>query len=456
MKNLTQERITLLLLIGLVLFFTSNPFMTTTLSQQIEFIGHDDFVRAYSPHEAILLDGNDEMMILAEAEKWPGEGTEESPYMITGYYFYDITHSVEIRNIDLYWVFSDNEINGPANSEVWCGMEISNSRNGLVTNNLIHNRFRGLWLIDIYDVVITNNIIEDNLLHGIECVGFINKCVISDNTLRRNDGSGIRILTGVDSEISGNHIIDNDGTGIQIMSTTINCELADNEIDSVTGLGIHLGPSTTVSIMHNEISNTSGDCVYVLESDNLEIFNNSLDDGGEDGIVVRKCRFDLIHNNTISGCDGNGIQIQSGGNSTFRFNHIEGCTGYGLKAASAAENMTITRNVFINNGQSTQIFDDGKENIFVYNYYDDWASPDDNSDQIVDVPYTLDGASENEDPFPLATPNAIPPSPETNNATTITTTDNGHIKLQLPLEVVGVGGVVVIVVVAVFFLKRRG
>ena len=452
MRIITKEKITLCLLIGLMVFAIGNPLMTTGVLHERGLESHDSFTAAYTPHDAILLDGNAEMIAQADAEVWPGDGSEGSPYQITGYYFYDVQHSVEIRNIDLYWTFTDNEVDGPGDSTVWCGVEISNSANGYVANNLIHNRYRGLWLIDIDDVTITNNDIQDNLLHGIECAGYINGCLISDNTLTRNTGSGIRILTAVDSEISENTVTNCEGTGIQVPITATNCQITDNYVDEVTGLGIHLGNASSVEIMHNEVSNVSGYGVFVVESYDIELYNNSIVNVEEDGMFLKDSSFDLIHNNSVVGSDGIGISVASGENSTLRFNHIEDSTNYGLKTSANTECMEITRNVFINNGVAAQVYDEGENNTYIYNYYDDWVSPDADSDQIVDIPYVIDGVAENEDPYPLAAPDVIPPAPEETTTTETGTGDGG----QIPLEILMVaGGAVVIIIVGVFFVKRK-
>ncbi len=430
-----------------------NPLMTTSILQERGLESHDSFATAYTPHDAILLDGNAEMIAQADAEVWPGDGSEGSPYQITGYYFYDVQHSVEIRNIDLYWTFTDNEVDGPGDATVWCGVEISNSANGYVANNLIHNRYRGLWLIDIDDVTITNNDFQDNLFHGIECAGYINGCLISDNTITRNTGSGIRILTAVDSEISENTVTNCGGTGIQVLNTATNCQITDNYVNEVTGLGIHLGTASSVEIMHNDLSNISGDGVYVLESYDIEIYNNSLINAGDDGMVLIDYNFGLIHNNSLVGSDGIGISVTSGENSTFRFNQIEDSTDYGLKTAVNAECMEITRNVFINNSVAAQVYDEGENNIYIYNYYDDWVSPDVDANQIVDVSYTIDGGAENEDPYPLADPDAVPPV--TGGTTTTTTSDTGD-GGEIPMDLLMIGGgAVVVILVGVFFVKRK-
>jgi parallel beta-helix repeat protein len=433
-----------------MVFSICTPLMTTGVFQETGLECHERATKAYTAHAAILLDGNAEMIALATAESWPGDGSAGNPYQITGYSFYDITHSVEIRNIDLHWTFTDNEIDGPGDQTVWCGMEISNSSNGYVANNVIFNRFRGLWLIDIDDVTITNNILEDNLFHAIECVGYINGCLISDNICRRNDGAGIRILTGVDSEISGNSVTDSDGTGIQIMSTSTNCQILDNYVDEVSGLGIHLQDADTAEVMHNVMSNVSGDGIYIRDSTDCEVYNNSLLNGESDGMVLKNTNSSLFHNNSFIEIDGVGISLDSGSDSIIKFNHIEDCTGYGLETATAAEFNEITRNVFINNGAAGQVCDDGVNNTFIYNYYDDWTSPDADSDLIVDTPYSIEGAVGNADPYPLADPDAIPPTTET------TTTTSTETPAPIPMEILLLaGGAVVIVLVGVFFVKRK-
>ncbi|MGY5881939.1 MAG: right-handed parallel beta-helix repeat-containing protein [Candidatus Thorarchaeota archaeon] len=410
MKIITKEKITLCFLIGLFVFAIGNPLMTTEVLQERTLEKHDKVTSAYTPHTAILLDGNTEMIAQATAESWPGDGTAGDPYQITGYSFYDVQHSVEIRNIDLHWTFTDNEIDGPGDATVWCGMEISNSSNGYVANNVIFNRYRGLWLVDIEDVTITNNIIEDNLFHGIECPGYINSCLISDNTIRRCDESGIRILTGVDSEISGNSITNCDGSGI-----------------------------------------------WIQESNDIELYNNSILNSGDDGFILKNCKFSLVHNNSIIGSDGIGIAVSSGANSIIRFNHIEDSTEYGLRTAASAELMEITRNVFINNGVAAQVCDEGENNTYIYNYFDEWTSPDADSDQIVDTAYSIDGAAGNEDPYPLADPNAIPPVTSVTTTTTGTSSGTGTgTETTVPMEIILIaGGAVVIIVVGIFFVKRK-
>ena len=48
---------------------------------------------------------------------------------------------------------------------------------------------------------------------------------------------------------------------------------------------------------------------------------------------------------------------------------------------------------------------------FIYNYWNDLVGPDVNGDGIVDIPYTIDGAGNNVDSFPMTTSVANEPLP---------------------------------------------
>ncbi|MFX0174402.1 MAG: hypothetical protein ACFE9L_21195, partial [Candidatus Hodarchaeota archaeon] len=53
------------------------------------------------------------------------------------------------------------------------------------------------------------------------------------------------------------------------------------------------------------------------------------------------------------------------------------------------------------NGTS-QAYDEGENNTFDYNYWDDWITPDTNYDGIVDRPYPIAGPENNTDLHPRA------------------------------------------------------
>jgi len=69
----------------------------------------------------------------------------------------------------------------------------------------------------------------------------------------------------------------------------------------------------------------------------------------------------------------------------------------------------VTWNDFLDNhpGGHSQARDEGSNNVFAYNYWDDHDTTDRNGDGIADTPYAIDG---NQDSFPLTVPANIPHS----------------------------------------------
>lgn len=66
----------------------------------------------------------------------------------------------------------------------------------------------------------------------------------------------------------------------------------------------------------------------------------------------------------------------------------------------------IHHNDFLGNGPNStlQAFDNGLNNTFAFNYWDEWITPDSDEDGIVDDPYVIAGIANNQDSYPLAFP----------------------------------------------------
>ncbi|MHA2306818.1 MAG: right-handed parallel beta-helix repeat-containing protein, partial [Candidatus Hodarchaeales archaeon] len=116
-------------------------------------------------------------------------------------------------------------------------------------------------------------------------------------------------------------------------------------------------------------------------------------------------RWNIVSNHTEP-LYGYGITLQDFcSNNTFLNNSIRHNNFYGFMIDSTSFNNTIKWNDFINNNiyAPQQAFDNGTDNLFIFNYWDDHISSDIDNDGFSDDPYPLDGASSNTDPFPLTT-----------------------------------------------------
>ena len=404
----------------------------------------ETFSLSYTPHEPIWIIGNEELHTQAAAESWPGDGSAEAPYLITGYYFDQYTQPLRMWDIDLYWKFIGNEIDG--NSSVQCGFWIVNCTNGAIVENDVHHRHSGMYLEDLANFNVSYNHVHDNRWHGIEILGYCNDSYISNNMIHSNVGSGIRITQPKNTMIETNTILGCGGSGIQFMGVSFETEIAGNNITFLDGPGIQMGTSFDLVIKQNDIYNVTDVGIYLINANGPSIHDNTISIVDGNGISLGSCDFAQVTDNEVSGCTENGIRDASSENSTILRNRFEANTLYGAILGDTCKNATVSWNAFVSNGNNPQVCDDGMSNSICYNYYSEWTSPDVNSDLIVDSPYLLDGVASSQDLYPLAEPNATP----------VTSTSTNGSQATFPTEIIliGVGGIVV-VLIAALLIKRR-
>jgi parallel beta-helix repeat protein len=235
--------------IGVSRVFLSNPQMLD-ISSPI-----DSFELAYTPHDAIWIQSNEEMIDQADDESWPGNGSAESPYMITGYSFNQDTQPLRVWNTDLFWIFTGNLVDSDLTDQQ-CGTWLDNVKNGVVTENEFRNRHAGMYILNVENVNITDNLIHSNLGYGMEFGGWIKSCNVSYNTIYDCPNGGMRIPAGTfNSTIIGN-TIDNCGMGITLLGSIQNSIISDNSVEDVGGQGIALAMITSGVVSFNIVSNS--------------------------------------------------------------------------------------------------------------------------------------------------------------------------------------------------------
>ncbi len=367
----------------------------------------------HTPLEKIEIYSNEDFHSLAGTYEWDGDGSEEEPYIIQDYIFTASTQQpIFIWDVDLHWQIRNCFIEiGSV-----CGSSIINVANGVIANNTFHYRWNGLVLENVENMTIEDNVMEDNGHYGIMMTGTATNCIFQSNVMRRNDGYGMSVPTAVNCQFIGNQITNNEGNGILVVSAT-NCEFTGNTIDTTPTNGIAISTMT----------------------------------GG------------LIEDNSILACGERGVYVSGGSGGIVRSNSIENCASYGIFLGSASSGMTARQNVLLNNGVTCQVCDDGTNNIFEFNYFDDWTSPDANADDIVDEPYEIDGDASNQDLYPLASPDAVPPTTATSttsmttiSTTTTSTTSTTSETLEIPLEFLAIGiGATVVLIGAILVIRMK-
>lgn len=418
------------------------------LSDQV-FELEEEFELAYTPHDAIWIQNNSAMVDQATDESWSGNGSKETPYIITGYSFNQDTQPLRIWNTDLYWIFTGNLVDSDGEG-MECGTWIEDASNGVITENTFRNRHSGLVTINVVNVNVTNNVIHSNTAYGMEFLNTITNCVIANNTIYDCVVGGIRVGHGsINSTVSDNSVTDSNGNGIVLRGGLQNCFVINNTVEYVgaDGLVISLASNTVVSF--NSITNATNDGLGLHGFNNGLAHDNTIVSADGVGISISYCGGSNISYNTVEESGGVGIDVISGSNTTMSWNTVKDCVDYALQLSDETEYFEVQYNTFDANGGTSQINDDGDGNEVSFNYYSDWTSPDNDVNGIVDNPYAFDGLASNEDPYPLTEAGVVPVIEEP----TPTPTDT---PLPMDLILIGVGALAIVIIISgVVMLRKR-
>lgn len=258
--------------------------------------------------------------------------------------------------------------------------------------------------------------------------------------------------------ISGYSITSSTSPLIEIRNTNVYFEIKNNQISgvsrSVPGIhlqnvnygsiinnvvhscvdGIFLESASLNTILNNRVSSSLGGGIWMTSNSNANfVSSNIIFDNDNNGIELGPgvCNDNIIFNNTCYNNINNGIWMNSFSNTTLTYNNIynngfgfnlevssNGNTiGYntiqnneqfGIQIGSSSDN-SVNKNDFLDNNHEGifQAYDIGWNNVFSNNYWNDWTSPDSDTDGIVDNPYPISGSANNKDNFPLVYPYSL-------------------------------------------------
>ena len=337
-------------------------------------------------------------------------------------------------------IVSDNNFSNNNHNGIWLD---SSSNNIMLNNNICYNSEYGFLLEAQWESssnnTLSNNTICNNNNDGIAISDSANNNVIQKNILYNNsNGVGISGYSS-NNVLLNNSILQSRNTGISISEYSSNNVLLNNTILQSSRIGIDVIDSQNY-IINNTVSDNGEWGINIhQDSNNNEIIGNTVTNNGFSGICIENSSNNIIKLNIISLNNHEGIAIKtSSNNNTIGYNTITTdelviwgtsaniienntlteASNLGLGTGSTDNHITwntfteasslglgtgstdnhITWNDFINH---EGVKDDGSNNIFEYNYFSDWTSPDINNDGIVDNPYLIDGFANNRDPYPL-------------------------------------------------------
>jgi len=147
-------------------------------------------------------------------------------------------------------------------------------------------------------------------------------------------------------------------------------------------VGSQIRQSKNVLIMNSNFPDNNLSLYLWDNTENIEILQNNITNNAFSGMTIRDSDGSIVSQNRIRDNIQYGIEITGGSDNSIYLNHFQN-----------------------NNGGNKQGYDDGTNNNWniqgIGNYWDDWTTPDNDFDNIVDIPYSLDGSANAKDQFPL-------------------------------------------------------
>ncbi|MHA2296655.1 MAG: NosD domain-containing protein [Candidatus Hodarchaeales archaeon] len=277
---------------------------------------------------------------------------------------------------------------------------------------------------------ITGNHVYNNHLKGIY-LSICDYTTLLSNSVYENGEDGIYIVDSDYNSIIDNDIFDN-GYGNNSLPYSSGKGFS-GKIAAGQGSGIFMDPSDHNTIAGNNVYNNYLRGIHLYSSDFTNIADNEIYSNGDDGLLLVDSNYsnissNYIHNNgyygylpqftarasfsgKIAAGQGSGIFMDPSNHNEIIKNVVINNGLYGIFIDSGSMNNTVEENDFFGNNiwGFSQAFDDGLDNIFYNNYWDDHDNTDANQDGIADEPYYIEGSAENLDKYASAYP-IQPPS----------------------------------------------
>ncbi|GEM_PF-4576479 len=410
-------------------------------------------VRGEEPTTTIRIDGDEELIQASEEYGWSGDGSSESPIMISDLVLDYVGPGTRmfIGNTSKHFIIYNCTFSGGSRTlSTWdygAGLELYNVTNGTIgSSSFVRNRV-GILLKEGDNITIEQNEFERNT-YGIIFDGTVS------NTARYNtfDRSGFTFQGNRETFVS-QHLVNNtlDGreiiylsnedfsndilsfdAGQLILANVSHATVRDIELKNA---GVIVAFSTEVQLEEFHVKENHAEGIRIYRSEGISIYDSTLENNqyginiitslfnrientvlrgnSQNGIVIDQGSHDnIVSNNTLS---RNGITIHRSDRNLIKNNRIFRSIGEGIGVLRNSHENVIYLNAFSYNNRARESYnesriqgrDDTGNNQWSMsetgNYWNDWTSPDEDGDGIVDQPYMIRG-SDAKDQFPLVKP----------------------------------------------------
>jgi len=305
------------------------------------------------PHGPIVIIGDDNFTLTAQAEGWDGDGSPQTPYIIENL---DIdlgptpVASINISHTRSHFIIRGCNLNGPAASPSY-----------------------GIYLENVTNAQVVDNEVTD-FSHGVIARDRSMNIEVSDNNCSYNsydiDFRDCNSITVSDNICNGNPFI------------------------GFYGIFLHSTNSSTVT--GNTCNNNSMTGIYIYNCSLVNVADNTCN-YNDFGIYMQELGW---HNATDNICEGNsnaGLCLHSSVFNAVAGNTIANNSARGFYVHTSADNNDILWNLILANiGSTAEDYSTG--NNFTHNFWSAYSGTDADQDGIGDTAFAFTG---NSDPYPL-------------------------------------------------------
>ncbi len=240
---------------------------------------------------AIRINHDIDLATQAAIEGWPGDGSEDDPYVIEGYEIDGTGHGycIYVGNTSSHFIIRDNRLhNASGRGQIYyrnSGINFHNVTNGTVRENVIMDCGFGIML----NHGCTNN-------------------TVTGNSVSYNKDYGIYLYTSTYNTLSGNTVFNNT-RGIYVLHRSHHTTVTQNVIEHNAQNGILLQLADHNTISDNIIKFNQQGSIYISNSGHTHLSNNEISNNTLRGIYILNSVYIELFENTMV---NNGINIFGG------------------------------------------------------------------------------------------------------------------------------------------------
>ncbi len=293
----------------------------------------------YTPFGVIRINSNAEFNTTAQANGWPGNGTAEDPYIISGYSIdaHGAGAAIYIGNTTVYFTIENCYLHN-ASYHSWpyaggAGIILYNVTNAHVINNtLTQNEKQGLHFVYSHNSTAENNHANETKI-GFSADRSSNITFLSN--LADNLSSSLSGIFGFSFNSSSNITLENDTCihsqeyGVYITYsqyiTMVNCTFSYNGED-----GVKIYKSDHFLFINSNCSYNTGDGICISYSNNVTIEKDICINSQQSGVYMYYSQYINVMNSTFSYNGNDGVNVYEGSNILFVNNSLIYNTGDGM------------------------------------------------------------------------------------------------------------------------------